>query len=53
MDDVSRGEDVKMVIKRRAVDGVKKTVKNSINRSPAKKTTSCDGNCYREQTYSK
>ena len=30
LDDISRGEDVKLVIKRRAVEGVKKMGKKSI-----------------------
>ena len=38
--DVSRGEDVKVVIKRRAVEGAKKMGKKSINRALARKTVS-------------
>ena len=38
--DVSRGEDVKATIKRRAVEGAKTMTKKSISRAPSKKTTS-------------
>ena len=38
LDDVSRGEDVKAVIKRFAVERAKKMGKKSINRAPVKKT---------------
>ena len=38
--DVSRGEDVMVAIKRRAVEGTKKMGKKSINRASARKTTS-------------
>ena len=38
LDDISRGEDVKLVIKRRAVEGVKRMGKKSINRAPTGKT---------------
>ena len=40
LDDVSRGEDVKAAIKRRAVEVAKKMGKKSINRAPARKTAS-------------
>ena len=40
LDDVSRGEDVKAAIKRRAVEGAKKMGKKRINRAPARKTGS-------------
>ena len=44
------GKDVKVAIKRRAVEGARKMGKNSIIRAPARKTAS--RNCHREQTYS-
>ena len=40
LDDASPGEDVKVVIKRCAVEGPKKKGKKSINKAPAKKTVS-------------
>ena len=41
LDDVSQGEDVKVAIKRRAVEGAKKMAKKNINRVPTRKTASC------------
>ena len=38
LDDVSRGEEVNVAIKRRAVEGAKKMGKKSIYRAPARKT---------------
>ena len=40
MDDVSQGENVKVAIKRRAVEGQKEMGKKSINRAPTRKTVS-------------
>ena len=40
LDDVSQGEDVKVAIKRRAVEGAKKMDKKNINRAPTRKTAS-------------
>ena len=40
LDNVKRGEDVKMAIKRSAAEGAKKMSKKSISRAPAKKTAS-------------
>ena len=40
LDNVSRGENLKVVIKRRAVEGAKKMSKKSISRAPARKTAS-------------
>ena len=40
LDDVSRGEDVKGTIKRRAVEGTKKIGKKRISRAPTRKTAS-------------
>ena len=40
LDDVSRGEDVKVAIKRRVVEGAKKMGEKRINRAPARKTAS-------------
>ena len=40
LDDVSRGEDMKAAIKRRAEEEAKKMSKRSISRPPAKKTAS-------------
>ena len=45
LDDISRGEDVKVTIKRRTIEGAKKMGKKSINRPPARKTAS------RKQTF--
>ena len=45
LDDISRGEDVKVTIKRRTIEGAKKMGKKSINRPPARKTVS------RKQTF--
>ena len=41
LDDVSRGEDLKVAIKRRAVDEAKKMGKKSLSRAPTRKTTIC------------
>ena len=41
LDDVSRRENVKVAIKRRAVKIAKKTDKKSMNRAPAGKTACC------------
>ena len=43
LDDLSRGENVKVAIKRRAVEGAKKMGKKRLNRAPTRKTTSCKG----------
>ena len=51
LDDISRGEDVKVAIKRRAVEEAKKMGKRSINRAPARNRQSY-ANCPKEQTYS-
>ena len=40
LDNVSRGEDVKVAIKRHAVEGAKKMGKKSINRAPTRETIS-------------
>ena len=40
LDDVSREEDVKVAIKRRAVEGAKRMGNKSINRAPTRKTVS-------------
>ena len=40
LDDVSREEDVKVAIKRRAVEGTKRMGNKSINRAPTRKTVS-------------
>ena len=40
LDNVSRGENLKVAIKRLAVEGVKKMSKNSISRAPSRKTAS-------------
>ena len=40
LDDVSRGEDLKVAIKRHAVEGAKKMGKKSLSRAPARKTIS-------------
>ena len=40
LDDVSQGEDVKVGVNRRAVEGAKKIGKKSINRAPARKSVS-------------
>ena len=40
LDDVSRGENVKVAIKKRAVEGAKQMAEKAINRPPAKKTVS-------------
>ena len=39
MDDVSRGEDVKVAIKRSVVVGASKMGKKNINRAPARKSS--------------
>ena len=41
LNDISRGEDVKVAIKRRAVEEAKRIGKKSINRAPARKTVTC------------
>ena len=40
LDDVSRGEDLKVAIKRHAVERAKKMGKKSLSRAPARKTIS-------------